>query len=427
MQVGEVLRRVAERLVLPAQADCGKERVHAALERVEVGRPAGAGPGLGLQRPREDDTDGLRLARQHGARLRRVLGRRDRLVPQVDLADLEQAGRVVEPVDVVLDRLEQPGKQHGAHHGLVDAHGVGEPDRVEPHVALRKAERIQRFRGDEGVGEDLVQAAAGQGAAHGAPHALLLGEGAGRGVSRQRLRRRAVPGDAPDLLDEVDLSDEVGAERGRRDGPYVGGVRVAGRHGGAVLLHAALEPAQDAGLLGGGDLVAEQGVRLAGPEAQRRRRRGNAAGVDHARRDGAAAQLGEHPAGEVEGARHEVRVDALLEPVAGLAADAGVQLGAQDARAGEVGRLEHEVGGALVDLGVLAAEHAGDDERPLDVGDHQHLVVQRALHAVEGDDLLAGRGAARDELAAADLAGVERVQRLAVARASRSWSRRRRC
>ena len=68
----------------------------------------------------------------------------------------------------------------------------------------------------------------------------------------------------------------------------------------------------------------------------------------------------------------------------------------------------------LVDLGVLAAEHAGDDQRALDVGDHQHLVVQRALHAVEGDDLLAGRGAARDELAAADLAGVERVQRLAV-------------
>ena len=42
-------------------------------------------------------------------------------------------------------------------------------------------------------------------------------------------------------------------------------------------------------------------------------------------------------------------------------------------------------------------------------------------HAVQRDDLLAGRGAAGDELAAADLAGVERVQRLARRRASRSW------
>ena len=52
---------------------------------------------------------------------------------------------------------------------------------------------------------------------------------------------------------------------------------------------------------------------------------------------------------------------------------------------------------------------------PLDVGDDEHLVVEGALDAVERDDLLAGRGAAGDEPAAADLAGVERVQRLAPA------------
>jgi hypothetical protein len=92
-----------------------------------------------------------------------------------------------------------------------------------------------------------------------------------------------------------------------------------------------------------------------------------------------------------------------------------VQLGAQDAGTAEVRRFEHDVGGPVVHLGIDAAEHAGDDQRPLDVGDDEHLVVQRALHAVEGDDLLAGGRAARDELPAADLARVEGVQRLAPA------------
>ncbi len=91
-----------------------------------------------------------------------------------------------------------------------------------------------------------------------------------------------------------------------------------------------------------------------------------------------------------------------------------MHLGAQDARSGEVGRLEHDVGGALVDLGVPAAEDAGDHQRALDVGDHEHLVVECAFHAVQRDDPLARRGTADDQPAAADLAGVERVQRLPV-------------
>ena len=119
--------------------------------------------------------------------------------------------------------------------------------------------------------------------------------------------------------------------------------------------------------------------------------------------------------GEVEPTRHKARVEALLEAVAGLAADAGVQLGAQDARAAEVGRLEHHVGGRLVDLGVDGPEHAGDDERPLDVGDHEHLAVERALDLVQGDDLLALLRPPHDERAAADLGGVEGVQGLAPA------------
>ena len=108
-------------------------------------------------------------------------------------------------------------------------------------------------------------------------------------------------------------------------------------------------------------------------------------------------------------AGHEIGVDALLEAVAGLAANARVQLGAENARAGEVGGFEHDAGGLVVHLGVDAAEDTGDDQRPLHVGDDEHLVVERALHAVEGDDLLPRRRPAGDQLVPADLGRVERV------------------
>ena len=57
----------------------------------------------------------------------------------------------------------------------------------------------------------------------------------------------------------------------------------------------------------------------------------------------------------------------------------------------------------LVDLGVDGAEDAGDHQGALGVGDHQVVGQQGAVDAVERDDALAGAGAARDQLAAADL------------------------
>ena len=61
----------------------------------------------------------------------------------------------------------------------------------------------------------------------------------------------------------------------------------------------------------------------------------------------------------------------------------------------------------------IGAEDAGDDQGALGVGDDQVVGAQGAVDAVEGDDVLAGAGAARDQPAAADLGGVEGVQRLA--------------
>ena len=67
----------------------------------------------------------------------------------------------------------------------------------------------------------------------------------------------------------------------------------------------------------------------------------------------------------------------------------------------------------LVDFGVDRPEDAGDDQGALSVGDDQVVGLQDAVDAVESDDALAGPGAARHETTAADLSGVEGVQRLA--------------
>ena len=78
----------------------------------------------------------------------------------------------------------------------------------------------------------------------------------------------------------------------------------------------------------------------------------------------------------------------------------------------EARRLEHEAGGRGGDLDVGRAHHARDDRGLLGVGDDEHVGVERALDVVEGRHLLARRGAAHDDLRAAQLLGVERVQRL---------------
>ena len=161
--------------------------------------------------------------RQEGAGLGGMRRRRARLVvPQVHVADLEQVRWVVQPVDVGAHRLDKARQQHGAHHRLCDAHRVAELDGSETYVALGQSERIEGVRRHERVGDGLVEAAAGQGALHSAPHLLRLGQTAGRAMPRERLGRQIVAGDAPDLLDEVDLADKVGAERRGRDRPLGG-------------------------------------------------------------------------------------------------------------------------------------------------------------------------------------------------------------
>ena len=67
----------------------------------------------------------------------------------------------------------------------------------------------------------------------------------------------------------------------------------------------------------------------------------------------------------------------------------------------------------LVDLRVSSAHHAGHRRGTLGVGDDEHVLVERALDAVERLQRLAGGRAPDHEPAAAEPRQVERVHRLA--------------
>ena len=78
----------------------------------------------------------------------------------------------------------------------------------------------------------------------------------------------------------------------------------------------------------------------------------------------------------------------------------------------EVRRLEEHRRRRLADLGLLAAHDPGERDGAVGVGDHEIVGDELARDAVERRQLLAGRGAANDDLAAVQRREVERVQRV---------------
>ena len=207
----------------------------------------------------------------------------------------------------------------------------------------------------------------------------------------------------------------TGRSRSRRNG---GGVtaRSASATGVSPVagLDLALQATQDVGLLGGCDRQAEQAVGEARPVVQARRRRGPLPpDVDGPRRRRTAAQLAEAGGSPWPGRGHVAGIESLLEARAGLAAPADLFGGAHDVGAVEGGRLEHEVGRCSSTSASIAPKMPAIT-RARSVSAITRLSgSQGAVDAVEGDDVLAGAGAARDQPAAADLGGVEAVQRLA--------------
>src|SRR5205823_1935056 len=85
-------------------------------------------------------------------------------------------------------------------------------------------------------------------------------------------------------------------------------------------------------------------------------------------------------------------------PVRAMEAELG--RGPTDPARLEAGALERDHRRVLADLGVLAAENAGDAQRPLGIGDHEGSLGEDAVDPVERVERLAAPSLARDEDAA---------------------------
>ena len=204
-----------------------------------------------------------------------------------------------------------------------------------------------------------------------------------------------IEADAPrHLLDQVDLTVEVGAERrhDRNDGVAVATASLV--FGGSVELDAQRrQRVPDVFRIERG---AEHRVHV-------RRTQGDALTLDgtrvHVDRVGCDLRVGHlheelhRPLGT---AGDRVGIDAALEARTRLAAQLESLRGERDAHALEVGRLEQDLGGGVGHLRGGTAHDAGDGLRhPLGVADEQILRGELALDAVEGGDRLPRRRGAR--------------------------------
>src|SRR4029079_16187471 len=102
----------------------------------------------------------------------------------------------------------------------------------------------------------------------------------------------------------------------------------------------------------------------------------------------------------------------------GLAAEGIALAGSPDRHRIEDGRLDDDVGRAVLDLGRRGAHDAGDADRAAGVRDEERVRVERSLNVVERLDLLARLRAPDDQTVAAvgprrDPRCVVRVDRLA--------------
>ena len=282
----------------------------------------------------------------------------------------------------------------------------------------RNTHRCDVSRRDEGHRDRLGEARTREHVGHEA--ALPLGGREPADTSRGGRRDRA-----PDvlqsvtarhLLHEVDLALEVGAPRGAHGNRGVG---VGAR------LHLDAERREQLAHGGGVEFGAEDGVDACG--AHRDSGSLDRLGIDIdcgvgcvGRSDGAQPLDGavgtrvEQPrSGRCRGAR-----SACWPPNA----DQGACSNAKMPPGCEVGRLEQDLGGAVVDLTVVATHDPGDGLRgALGVADQQFVRGERAVDSIERDHVLALVGQAHHEPTTGEPTEVEGVERPAGVRATRSW------
>ena len=346
------------------------------------------------------------LAREHARYRLGLLGQAGVLATVEQAADLVQVHVGCAVGLVVGHGLQQARQQRAAHLGL-----LGHQRAHEHHGATAAfgghADLLQVARGSKAKGRGLVETAGAQDLADLAGELLLAGQATDVVLSSRDGRRHAAHApQAQDLLDEVNLTRQVGAEARRGDHEVL-----------AVTLHGAAQAGERALDKVRLDIGAADGVHAGQAQLNAVDGLGRGEHVDVTGSDLATGDLLDQGAGDVGDVHAAGLVDLALKANGGVGDQRQVTAGVRGAAGVEAGALDHHVNGVVLDLGIHAAHNAGQRHGTLAVGDEAHAGVEHALLAVEGRELLVLLGSADHHAATALALGkgiqVKGVQRLA--------------
>ena len=200
---------------------------------------------------------------------------------------------------------------------------------------------------------------------------------------RDSCRHAAHAPQTQDLLDQIDLARQVGAEARRGDHKVL-----------AVALDGAAQAGERALDKVGLDVGAADGVHAGQAQLDAIDGLGRGEHIHVAGSDLAAGDLLDQRARDVGDVHAAGLVDLALKANGGVGDQRQVAAGVRGATGVEAGALDHHVDGIVLDLGIHAAHNASQCHGTLAVGDKAHAGVERALLAVEGRELLVLLGGA---------------------------------
>ena len=117
--------------------------------------------------------------------------------------------------------------------------------------------------------------------------------------------------------------------------------------------------------------------------------------------------------GAAAGPIANAHVGPAFEAIGGIGAQIEFPGGCANVLRFEAGAFQQDIGGAGIDLAVLAAHDAGQRDAFGFIGDQKHPVRQQPFFAVESDEFFALGGAANDNFRAAEQVKIKGVQRMA--------------
>ena len=345
------------------------------------------------------------LAREHTRHGLGLLGQAGVLATVEQAADLVQM-HVRRAVGLVVGhRLQQTRQQRAAHLGLLGH------QRVHEHHGATAAlgghtDLLQVARGGKAKSRGLVEAAGAQDLTDLTGELLLAGQAADVVLgSRDGRRHAAHAPQAQDLLDQIDLARQVGAEAGRSDHKVL-----------AVTLDGAAQAGERTLDKVGLDVGTADGVHAGQAQLNAVDGLGRGENVDIAGSNLAAGDLLDERAGNVGDIHAASLVNLALKANGGVGDQRQIAAGVRGATGVKAGALDHHVDGVVLDLGIHAAHNAGQRHGALAVGDEAHAGVEHALLAIERRKLLVLLGGANHHAAVAVALGkgrqVKGMQRL---------------